>query len=348
MKKILVFSVVFALAAVFYPAAASSQRYFALSQDSFTFYYVQGGGLPTNQSMTMTNITGTSIPYTINLPNKPSWLNESYNTNQMMADPNVPNGIGAAVDPTGMAPGVYSTALFIIGNFSDSPLVIPITLSITAPGTSLPANVAHPEGANVKSVDGTVYRIMNGTRNPYTSAGAFLSYGYNSWADVQLANAADMAMPVPTCTQAGTNNQRPCYIVPRDGSLINDQGTIYIITDNYRIGFASAEAFLGLGYSFGDALVGDTSFLTTLEAINTDQIAHPSGTVVNDKGTICVIESPFRTGNNKSDRKCFSKLSDMNSWGIRSNEILMANSYDRQLPIAGIIAARTPTSMMNP
>ncbi len=329
-------------------ASSSALHSFSLSQSSFTFYYVQGGGLPTNQSMTFTNITDTSIPFNININNQPKWLNESYNTSQMMAEPNVPNGLGAAVDPAGLAPEVYSTAIFLTGNFSESPLFIPITLSVSAAGTALPANVTHPDGTNVKSVDGTVYRISGGARYPYTSAGAFLSYGYNSWADVQIANAADMALSIPTCTKSGTDTQQPCYIVPRDGSLINDNGTIYIITDNYRIGFATAPVFINLGYSFTDALPGDTSFLTALAPLNTDQMAHPSGTVINDNGTICVIASPFRTGTGSSNKKCFSSLADMNSWGIRNYEILPANNFDRQLPMGGVVPARTATSMMNP
>src|SRR6185369_17020415 len=124
--------------------------------------------------------------------------------------------------------------------------------------------------------------------------------------------------------------------------------TIYIMTDNYRVGFASAQVFLTFGYSFSDALPGDTSFLGTLAPLNSAQAIHPSGTVVDDAGTICVIESPFRTGTGNSARKCFSKLSDMNSWGIRNSEILPANQYDRQLSIDGIIEARTATSLMNP
>jgi hypothetical protein len=192
------------------------------------------------------------------------------------------------------------------------------------------------------SSGGTVYRIMNGMRYPYTSSGAFLSYGYNSWAGVQPANAADMALPVSTYSPGV-----PLYISPRDGSLINDHGTIYIINDRFRQGFASAAVFLGLGYSFANALPGDTSFLETLAPINSDQIPHPTGTVINDRGMICVIEDPFKT-NATTGRRCFATLADMNTWGIKDSDMVPANSFDRQLAVKGVIPARQPTGLMNP
>lgn len=71
----------------------------------------------------------------------------------------------------------------------------------------------------------------------YTSPGAFLSYKFNSWDKVATANSADLALNVSSD-----------YLAPRNGSLINDKGTIYIITHRARVGFASEAVFKGLGY----------------------------------------------------------------------------------------------------
>jgi|GEM_PF-3194788 len=320
---------------------------FSMTKTSFDFYYSIGGGLPTEQLIEMTNNTNSIIYIQQSIPNQPYWLTGGYNTDPLPTDPGSPMGIGAGVDAKGLPVGDYKTTLYINGNFPSAPIAIPINLHILAAGTAQPANTVHPEGTNIKTSDGTVYRINFGSRTPYTSSGAFLSYGYNNWADVVDANSADLALPTGTCTPYQGAEPRPCYIQPRDGSLINDHGTVYIISDGYRAGFASASVFLGLGYSFKDALPGDTSFLQTAAPINSSQISHPSGTVVNANGTICVVESPFKTGG-QIGRKCYATLADMNSWGIRDYEILWANSYDMQLPILGTIAARSTYSDMNP
>lgn len=320
---------------------------FSFTKSSFDFYYSIGGELPTLQSLEFQNITGSGVTYALSIPDQPAWLNGTYNTTASTLGPNIPSGLGAAVNVEGLAAGNYYTNIYLSGSFTGSPVLIPINLHILPSGTPLPSHAVHPEGSNVKTADGTVYRISSGTRTPYTSAGAFLSYGFNRWEDVKEANSADLALLTGSCSYADGSGSHPCYIQPRDGSLINDHGTIYIITDGYRAGFASAEAFLGFGYSFSHALEGDTSFLSTLAPINTHKTSHPSGTVVNASGTICVIVSPFREGGIVG-RRCFSTLADMNSWGIRNYEILPANSFDIALPILGVIPSRNPYSPMNP
>jgi hypothetical protein len=88
----------------------------------------------------------------------------------------------------------------------------------------------------------------------------------------------------------------PSYIPPRNGSLINDNGTIYLISDGQRIGFASAEAFSEFSYSFTNAQPGDTSFLVTQPPVTSSAIAHPDGTVINENGTLYVMQNGYREG----------------------------------------------------
>ncbi len=350
MKKLLViaFAVMVGLTPFNNAQADTMVGPFSFTKTSFEFYYTLGGGQPTHQSLEFTNTTNSVIYVNLSVPNQPAWLNAGYSTDSLATSPGSPMGLGAAVSVDGLNPGSYSTSIYISGQFSNSPIRVPISLTIYPQGQSQPSNAVHPEGTNVSTSDGTVWRINQGSRQPYTSAGAFLSYGYNSWADVKVANAADLALPSGSCTPAAGGASRPCFISPRDGSLINDNGTVYIISDGYRYGFANVQAFLGLGYSFSHALAGDTSFLSTGAPINSAQISHPSGTVVNDNGTICVINSPFRSGNGQVTRGCFSTLSDMNSWGIRNYEILPANNEDKLITIGRIIEARTAYSSMNP
>lgn len=342
-NRLLVIAVV-SVTVFYFPSVGNAEDVirgpFRFSPGSYNFTHIIGGNPPTVQSGTFTSISYSgNIRFSV--PNKPAWLNTSYNTEPYPVGPG-PSGIGAGVNPEGLAAGTYATELHISGDFAGSPAIVPITLTVLPAGSRLPDNQIHPEGTNILTSDGTVYRIMIGIRVPYTSAGAFLSYGYNSWADVQPANAADLALPVPE------RGRVTSFIRPRDGSLINDNGTVYIVFDNHRQGFVSAQVFLGLGYSFENVLTGDTSFLRTLAPITSSEINHPSGTVINDNGTICVVESLFQIRGGSLGRKCFSNLADMNSWGIKTREILAANSFDRALPISGVIRARAAHSMMNP
>ena len=88
----------------------------------------------------------------------------------------------------------------------------------------------HAAGTNVSASDGTIFMIStDGTRRPYTSAGAFLSYGFNSFASTVTASAEDLALPVGS------------FIPPQDGSIMcsdrgSDKGTCYLITAGQKAG----------------------------------------------------------------------------------------------------------------
>src|SRR5450631_2288673 len=120
--------------------------------------------------------------------------------------------------------------LFAVGS------AVAMTVSFLAPLAAHAA--AHAAGANVSSSDGTVWMIMpDGTRRAYTSAGAFLSYGFNSWSQVVPASADDLALP------AGSS-----FIPPQDGSIIcsdrgSDKGTCYEVSGGMKFGFTSAAVF---------------------------------------------------------------------------------------------------------
>jgi hypothetical protein len=114
---------------------------------------------------------------------------------------------------------------------------------VLASFASFASAAAHQAGTNVLS-NGTVYYISpDGTRRGYTSEGAFLSYGFNSWSKVVPASAEDLALPV--------NNN---FIPPMDGSLINDHGTIWVIINGKRAGFTTMDVFTGRGYKLSNVL----------------------------------------------------------------------------------------------
>lgn len=186
-------------------------------------------------------------------------------------------------------------------------------------------------GTNISTSDGTVYTITQESnitvRRPYTSAGAFLSFGFNNWGNVLPATADDLALPVGT------------YIPPRDGSIIcsdrgADKGTCYLITENKRAGFTSAEIFNKLGFNFNTTLSGDVSFLNASTNIDSDLQAHRPGTLVNKDGTVYFVSPTGLLG--------IPDWASLLSWGYSQQDIVPANTADRSAIVTGNLTARQP------
>jgi hypothetical protein len=183
----------------------------------------------------------------------------------------------------------------------------------------------HAPGTNIIS-NGTVYMItLDGQKRPYTSPGAFLSYGFNSWGSVQGANSADLSLPTGA------------FIPPQSGRIVcsdrgSDRGTCYLISYGYRHAFVSEAVFYGQGFNFGRALYGDVSFLPQLDNITSASATHLPGVLVNDNGTISIMEYSGRLG--------FPTLDIFNSWGLSFSDVVTANVNDRFTPFIGMVSTR--------
>jgi hypothetical protein len=82
----------------------------------------------------------------------------------------------------------------LLGAFSVFSLIFSLILPISAHAQM------HEPGTNIRDANGVIYRI-NGSgstmqRMPFTSAAAFLSYGYNAWITVQPASPEDLNIPI--------------------------------------------------------------------------------------------------------------------------------------------------------
>ncbi|MFA5991285.1 MAG: hypothetical protein WC794_03505 [Candidatus Doudnabacteria bacterium] len=192
-----------------------------------------------------------------------------------------------------------------------------------------PVALASNLGTNIKTSDGTVYTITveNGitVRRPYTSGGAFVSYGFNTWEGISSATAEDLTLPVGS------------FIPPQDGKIIcsdrgNDKGTCYLISGGEKIGFPSEAVFTAQGYSFSRALYGDTSFLPYSKNIESGTEAHKPGVLVNKDGTIYIIWYDGLFG--------FSDMTTFWGWGYELNDVVPANATDRMLSSGGLINSR--------
>jgi len=208
-----------------------------------------------------------------------------------------------------------------------------ISLLAFLPSIALAA--IHPGGTNVISGQ-QVYLIpepvagyctvppsfapcSNPTLRAYPSATVFLSYPKNSWANITQANSDDLALP-------------KSELMPfAPGTLVNDNGTIYVMADSRRFyadpdstkhGIPNAATFLSLGYGWSNVIAGDTSFMTAGEVVSPTG-AHLPGTLVNDNGTIYYITQWGKIG--------ITSMDEFNSKGFDLKNVVPANGKDKAL-----------------
>lgn len=99
-----------------------------------SFNVVQGASNPSAENFVLTNASTSPISFSISIPNQPSWFNCGYTTDTLTLASQGVMGMCASVDATKVsAPGTYTTNIVVTGNFSNSPISIPITLTVTAP-----------------------------------------------------------------------------------------------------------------------------------------------------------------------------------------------------------------------
>jgi hypothetical protein len=208
------------------------------------------------------------------------------------------------------------------------------TVPTPTPTPTPTVGAAHSIGSVVKTSDGTVWFIttMGGgvaTRYPFTSAGAFQSYGFLSFGQVVDANASDLALP------SGS------YVGPRDGSIFcatatkgsDVKGECALITGGMKASFTTSSVFSGQGFSFKNAFYGDSSFLTKTTNIASSTAVHRQGVLVNNKGTVQYVGSTGLDG--------IPSMDVLTSWGYNLKEVVPANIADKLLTQTGVMTARS-------
>lgn len=75
-----------------------------------------------------------------------------------------------------------------------------------------------------------------------------------------------------------------------NGTLVNDNGTIYIIYRNTKSGFANMSAFTGHGYKLSNVIKGSTHGIVNNEyVVSTANISHPWGSWIRNGNTIYFV-----------------------------------------------------------
>lgn len=209
------------------------------------------------------------------------------------------------------------------------------------------ATHAATAGEVYKGTDGTVYFITKDMqKRPFTSWGAFQSYGFLTAAQIKDADAAVTALPTGS------------FIAPQDGRIFcatatkdtDVKGECSLITGGKKAAFTSASVFTGQGFSFANAYNGDSSFLMKTGNIDNAAAGHSAGVLVNNGGTIQLVVTGGLWG--------VPSMDVFNSWGWKMSDVVTANAADKTLSQTGVIpsrmagdlvptAATTPTTTAN-
>jgi hypothetical protein len=185
--------------------------------------------------------------------------------------------------------------------------------SYAVTGGSLPAGLSL-SSAGLVSGTPTVAGTQNATIKVTDSSG---NSAVGSFSFTVNAPAASLTAPtVPTAASIASYS---------NGQLINENGTIYIVYQNTKVGFANAPAFLGLGFKFSNVIATANSDLAVSpKVVVTADGAHPRGTWVNSGKTVYFVTP--------------AGLIPVPTWDIflsnggQAGFIVPADSYDLAMP----------------
>lgn len=122
----------------------------------------------------------------------------------------------------------------------------------------------------------------------------------------------------------------------KTGTLVLDNGTVYLIYRDQRIGFSSERVFLDLGYQWSDVVYGNTSYLPYIYTVTNATYAHPWGSWVKSGSSIYFVHEdgliPVSSDSIFKSNGGESKLTvPMNYYDSQLNKLSKMKSNDSRL-----------------
>lgn len=133
-----------------------------------------------------------------------------------------------------------------------------------------------------------------------------------------------------TVTVLGSGNQEQPggqgQIQPhKDGSLINDSGTIYVLENGLKRPIASMRVFSNMGYKLGNVVKANIPAIKAGEPLLHENQRHPRGSLVVWDKTVYFMGSALRYP--------FTSGEVFVSWGCSFKDVIPANQHDLALPV---------------
>jgi len=160
---------------------------------------------------------------------------------------------------------------------------------------------------------------VSGTAGSYSTGSLTASRTYTVSCSSSSANVSDNVL-VSVGSQATVSF--------KEGSLLNDKGTIYIIENGKKKGFTNFKAFSGLGYNLNNAIQADTSNILEAGVITSANQRHTRGVLILDKGAVYYLGQDLRYP--------FPSEEVFRSWDNDFKDVVKANSFDLALTLGPV------------
>jgi uncharacterized protein (TIGR03437 family) len=156
---------------------------------TLSFAFTAGADSVTRQ-VTVRNLGSGPLNYSASTCGSP-WL--AVTPASGSTTPNSPASVTVTATPGSLAPGTYTCALTVSGTSAATPLVIPVSASITAPSTKL---LLTQSGLTFQAVPGggaplpRTFGILNTGQGPMTWSAVATTYSGGSWLSISPINGA--------------------------------------------------------------------------------------------------------------------------------------------------------------
>ena len=294
------------------------------------------------QTLTETISNGASSSYYISANTNPSVASLSLSGNQLIISglatgssvavicaaanscASLTFNVGGAVSGTATPLEITSTSL-PVGTVGQA-----YTAQLTASG----GNGNYTFSANSGSLPAGLTLSSNGSISgtPATAgSSSFIASVSDSAGSSATLNFTVTINSAGTSAPAAVTSAVPAGSYP-SGELIDENGTIYMVYQNTKVGFANAPAFLGLGFNFSNVTaVADSGLTLSDKVVVTSDGAHPRGTWVANGQTVYFVTP--------------GGLIPVADWttflnnGGQASFIVPANTYDLSLPTLSIMTS---------
>jgi hypothetical protein len=194
----------------------------------------------------------------------------------------------------------YSVQLLAYGGSS------PYTFSLTS-GTL-------PQGLNINST-GQIFGTPQSSQSSSFTLRVNDAFGRTASANFSLS---------PGGSVQGTS-------IYNNGTLISENGTVYIVYKNTKTGFANVSAFTGLGFKFGQVMyVSGSGLVDSGFIVTTSRASHPWGSWIKSGNTVYFVHE-----------QGVIPVPDWNTFlnnGGSSDLVVFANAFDFQRPILSVMS----------
>ena len=255
----------------------SSKPALSVSPTSLTFSGQSGGANPASQSIMLTS--SSPVPFTI--ASTPSWLGVSSSTST------TPATLVVTANITGMAQGSYPGSITITSTSAgNSPIIIPVTLTVSAATVTGPTITAVVSGASYATTGfspGTIATIFGTLLGPTTG----VAFTVNSQGTLDAALAGTTVTvegipAIPLFVQAGQVNIILPFTLATSGQAAVVVSYNNLTTTQFNIPLTAADVQIFTANASGS---GPGSMLNQDYSVNTSSNPAAPGSVVQIYGT---------------------------------------------------------------